>query len=280
MDNQFQPPGYLSPSSTVSTVDPRTTYKSQFVKPATSAPVAASPTGASATTSTFKVPEAPFKLSNFENLNKVATAPAPTEEPKQELVPVPTAALKPMPTVSLASTPSSTSTNINSLLKSNPLNQASKTSTVPTVDLSKVYSKLGQIGAVTTPFGGKTRIEKFHPGIDLANTIGTPIPAFTGGTVVEAVTGKTQNMKGAYGNYVVVKDDQGNLHRYSHLSNEYVKVGDKVNKGQELGKMGNSGAAYSTSPTGTGSHLDYRIKSAANKYLNPNVFINSYFQGA
>lgn len=161
---------------------------------------------------------------------------------------------------------------------SEPVVPAASTSTSVGAPISQKYSSLNQMGTVTTPYGGKTRLEKFHPGLDVANDIGTPIPAFAPGVVVDAATGKKQG-DAAYGNYVVIKDAQGNLHRYSHLSNEYVKVGDVVQKGQTLGAMGNTGQSYSTSG-GTGSHLDYRIKTAANKYLNPNTFVNSYFKGA
>lgn len=149
----------------------------------------------------------------------------------------------------------------------------------------QVYKNLStavkDIGAVTTQYGGGTAYEKFHPGIDIANKIGTPIPAFAEGTVTKVVTGKKQakfkdpnDPNKGYGNYVIITDAQGNQHRYSHLENAYVKVGDKVAKGQEVGPMGNSGSTYSNSG-GTGAHLDYRIMNAANKYINPQQFINS-----
>ena len=47
-----------------------------------------------------------------------------------------------------------------------------------------------QLGTITTQWGNSTRYEKFHPGIDIANKIGTPIPAFAGGTVTNIITGK------------------------------------------------------------------------------------------
>lgn len=130
---------------------------------------------------------------------------------------------------------------------------------------------LSKLGALTTGYGDSTRYEKFHPALDIANKIGTPIPTFAGGTVVEEATGKKQGDKG-YGNYVIVKDQNGNSWRYSHLYSSYVKVGDTLAKGQILGQMGNTGSAYSTSATGTGSHLDLRVRDAYNQYVNPNTF--------
>ena len=135
----------------------------------------------------------------------------------------------------------------------------------------KTSTSKSSLGTETTSYGGSTRYEKFHPGVDIANSIGTPIPSMTAGTVVEAVTGRKQGDRG-YGNYVVIKDQQGNLHRYSHLNDEYVKVGDPVEAGQVFSSMGNSGSAYSTHG-GTGSHLDYRVVDLAGKYLDPYQFL-------
>jgi len=133
-------------------------------------------------------------------------------------------------------------------------------------------SSIKNLGRISTPYGGQTRYEQFHPGVDLANKIGTKIPAFTSGKVSEVVTGKKQGDPG-YGNYVIIVDPQGNQHRFSHLNNSYVSVGQQVSPGMVLGEMGNTGQTYSTSG-GTGSHLDYRIKDAYNKYVDPYKFIN------
>jgi murein DD-endopeptidase MepM/ murein hydrolase activator NlpD len=135
---------------------------------------------------------------------------------------------------------------------------------------AKFQNLIRNLGAMTTPWGGTTKFEKFHPALDVANKKGTPIPAFTGGVITSVVTGKKQGEKG-YGNYVIVTDAQGNRHRYSHLHQSYVQVGQKVLPGQKLGAMGNTGSTYSTSG-GDGTHLDYRITDARNKYINPNEF--------
>jgi len=122
------------------------------------------------------------------------------------------------------------------------------------------------LGTVTTPYGGSTRYEKVHPGIDIGNKIGTSIPSFTSGTVTAS-----KNVPG-YGNYIMVTDKYGNKHRYSHLNRAYVKVGQEVGRGSVLGAMGVSGNVYSLSG-GTGSHLDYRVKDLYGKYINPSKFI-------
>jgi len=129
------------------------------------------------------------------------------------------------------------------------------------------------LGKMTVPYGGSTRYEKMHPGVDIANAIGTPIGAFAGGTVSQVVGGKKQGDKG-FGNYVVVTDPQGGKHRYSHLAQSFVKVGTPIKKGQTIGFMGNTGQTYSESG-GDSSHLDYRIKDAFSKYQNPFTYLKN-----
>lgn len=132
------------------------------------------------------------------------------------------------------------------------------------------YPSLTSLGRITTQYGGRTAYEKFHPGLDIANREGTQIPAFASG-VVKAIK---QNQKG-YGNSVVVMDNKGNNHAYSHLKASFVKPGQKVKKGQPIAQMGATGGAYSPSG-GDASHLDYRIVSAYGRYKNPYSYIKSF----
>ncbi len=133
-------------------------------------------------------------------------------------------------------------------------------------------ASINKLGTITTKFGGQTRYENFHPALDIGNKIGTKIPAFSSGKVTEIVGGQVQGSPG-YGNYIIVTDPQGNKWRYSHLNQEYVKLGSSISQGQELGEMGNSGQTYSNSG-GTGSHLDLRTQNPTGKYVNPYDLLN------
>lgn len=135
-----------------------------------------------------------------------------------------------------------------------------------------ITPSMKKLGALTVDYGGKTRYEKFHPGLDLAAKMGTPIPAWTGGRVSEVVGGKRQGDK-AFGNYIIVTDKSGNRHRYSHLQNSYVNIGDEIKKGRIIGGMGNTGQTYSISG-GDASHLDYRVRNLYGKYISPYQFVN------
>lgn len=153
---------------------------------------------------------------------------------------------------------------------------ASKQASVP----GKIPADMASLGTVTTPYEGSTAYEGVHPGIDIANVEGTNIPAFRGGEVTEVVSGQgwTPNTP-SFGNYVVVKDENGNFHRYSHLQNSYVKIGDPVEAGSVLGTMGGTGSTYgSQKGDRPGIHLDYRIFDAAKKYYNPSEYLNNISQ--
>lgn len=140
-----------------------------------------------------------------------------------------------------------------------------------------VQSAFNQLGTETTKWGDSTRYEKFHPGIDIANAIGTPIKAFAPGVVSAAVSGKKQGDKG-YGNQVIISDNAGNQNKYNHLMNPAVKPGQKINKGDVIGYLGNSGATYSPSGKGNGAHLDYRIYNTFKKqYVNPYSYLSKYY---
>lgn len=132
---------------------------------------------------------------------------------------------------------------------------------------SNNYNKIKLFGNLTTKFGGKTRDEKVHPGIDIAAPSGTPVPAFTDGVI----TGVGAKNDGS-GNVVTLKDKEGNSHQYSHLQGAVVPVGTKVKQGQKIALLGKSGNSYSPSG-GDPSHLDVRIVDAYGRYKNPTNYL-------
>ena len=134
-------------------------------------------------------------------------------------------------------------------------------------------SQFKNLGVVTVPFGGKTEQEAFHPGVDIANESGTPVPALADG-VVSKVDGGHAPGENNFGNTVELKDLQGNTHQFHHLQDIMVKPGQQVKKSQPVATMGASGATYS--PSGKDpSNLDVRIVTAYGKYLNPMTFLRN-----
>lgn len=107
-----------------------------------------------------------------------------------------------------------------------------------------IYRISSHYGHRTDPF---YKVTKFHGGIDFSGPVGTGIYA-TGDGVVSMVE---QNKRG-YGNNIIIDHGYGYKTRYAHLHSFSVKKGDKVQRGQEIGKMGNTGK--STAP-----HLHYEV---------------------
>jgi len=135
------------------------------------------------------------------------------------------------------------------------------------IPVTRKYNNLTRLGNITTPYGGKTREEKFHPGVDIAAANGTPIPSMTDGVVTNVVTGR-KNGDNNFGNQVSIKDRQGNTTTYSHLKDVMAKPGQQVKEGQVVMNMGDTGASYSPKG-GDSSHVDIRIVDAYNRYRDP-----------
>jgi len=172
--------------------------------------------------------------------------------------------------------PPVTNTRINypNLMSNISTNVSGSTPASTYKNLGYISPDIGKLGTITTQYGSSTKFEGNHPGVDIANKIGTQIPSFEGGKVLRVDQGFKQGDKG-FGNSVIVQDAQGNKFRYSHLNKSYVKVGDVLSRGQVLGEIGNSGSTYSTSG-GTGSHLDLRIRDAYGKLVDPLSFLKNY----
>lgn len=87
---------------------------------------------------------------------------------------------------------------------------------------------------------------RFHEGLDIAAPWGTPVKAAADGVV------KYAGYKGGYGKIVVIDHGYGIVTYYAHNSRLLVKVGDKVTRGEDISKVGNTGHS-------TGAHLHYEV---------------------
>ncbi len=109
---------------------------------------------------------------------------------------------------------------------------------------TKVFSNFAETR--TYRYGGREIDTQVHLGFDLASTKQAPVPAANKGTVV--FVGPLT----IYGNAVVVDHGWGLMTLYGHLSTIGVKVGDSVNREQELGRSGDTGLAV-------GDHIHYEV---------------------
>lgn len=100
-----------------------------------------------------------------------------------------------------------------------------------------------------------SRRRKFHHGADFRAATGTPVLAAADGQVIFV------GYYGGYGKTVMVRHSNGYVTRYGHLSRILVPHGRKVERGQWIGRTGNTG--YSTGP-----HLHFEIRRYG-KSINP-----------
>ncbi|MFK8105314.1 MAG: M23 family metallopeptidase [Saprospiraceae bacterium] len=89
--------------------------------------------------------------------------------------------------------------------------------------------------------------KKRHTGIDFTSPKGTAVQATGNGKVH-----KVLNKRSGYGTHIIIDHGYGFKTLYAHLSAVDVKVGQKVVRGQVIGKVGSTG-------TSTAPHLHYEV---------------------
>jgi len=106
-------------------------------------------------------------------------------------------------------------------------------------------------GRVSSPFGPRRDPidggERVHSGLDLAAPTGEPVRSAAAGQVVRA------GSLGGYGLVVDVRHRGGVLTRYAHLSELLVAKGERLARGQRVGRVGATGRA-------TGPHLHFEVQ--------------------
>ena len=107
------------------------------------------------------------------------------------------------------------------------------------------------VGYYLRPVNGiKTQGIHGYNGVDIAASIGTPFVASASGEVIVA---KASGWNGGYGEYVVIRHDNGTQTLYAHASNVIVGIGQRVVQGQVIGYVGTTGRS-------TGPHLHFEIR--------------------
>jgi murein DD-endopeptidase MepM/ murein hydrolase activator NlpD len=118
-------------------------------------------------------------------------------------------------------------------------------------------------GRVSSWYGARWGVTHF--GVDIANSIGTPIYAATSGVVRRAgpATG--------FGQAVYILGDDGYVTVYGHVNRYFVSVGERVSAGEQIAEVGNRGQS-------TGPHLHFEVHSGGQLYsnqLNPVPWLNA-----
>ena len=100
-------------------------------------------------------------------------------------------------------------------------------------------------------FGYRSFDNSFHKGLDMAAPEGTPYYAADSGTVMYATNGGGYN--GGAGNWVVISHGNGIVTKYMHSQVTFVNPGDQVERGQNIGLVGNTGQSF-------GAHLHFQVE--------------------
>jgi murein DD-endopeptidase MepM/ murein hydrolase activator NlpD/F0F1-type ATP synthase membrane subunit b/b' len=121
------------------------------------------------------------------------------------------------------------------------------------------------LGNRVHPITGKVR---FHAGVDTPDKLGTPVKASLPGKVTAAGFNN-----GGYGNLVdlesIDKEGRKVTQRFAHLSEVLVKVGDEIEQGTVLGKVGSTGNS-------TGPHLHHEVR-VNGKLVDPRLQFGKKF---
>lgn len=103
-------------------------------------------------------------------------------------------------------------------------------------------------GRITSGFGYRAQFGRMHKGVDFAmasgDTVRVPLPGRIDRVDFE---------RHGYGNFVVVRHDNGMETRYAHLSSVLVREGEYVSQGQPIALSGNTGNS-------TGPHLHFETR--------------------
>ena len=119
-------------------------------------------------------------------------------------------------------------------------------------------------GTITSNFGHRSSPGGIgstnHQGLDIAGSMGDPVAAADGGTVIMA------QWYGGAGKTVQIQHDDGTITQYSHLSWWDCNVGDSVAQGQTIGKVGSTGNS-------TGPHLHFGVIKNGS-YVDPTDYLS------
>lgn len=198
--------------------------------------------------------------------------PAPTAEPTAvptaapEVTATPTAAPTSTPEPSAAASPTPAVPSASPVVTPTPTPTPSPQPVVNPVKLEHdVLDNVDKVCIYLFPVPNSSEITQEysaeHKAIDIAASSGSPVYAAEDGTVsyVQIWDGSydTTGMM-SYGHMVEVRHADGNTTLYAHLSEINVQQGEKVVRGQRIGRVGSTGNS-------TGPHLHFEVITSEGK---------------
>ena len=129
-----------------------------------------------------------------------------------------------------------------------------------------IWPLVGGLGRISSSYGNRrdpfTKRIRFHSGMDISSSYATRIKAAAKGKVVES-----SYERNGYGYYLIVDHGNGITTLYAHMSKRLVEVGDEVQRGDVIGRVGNTGRS-------TGNHVHYEVRING-KTVNPKQYLGN-----
>ena len=129
---------------------------------------------------------------------------------------------------------------------------------IPTAMPAAVMMMSSGFGYRSDPFTGGAAM---HNGLDFKGPVGTPIQAAAEGRI------SAVGFQSGYGNTIEITHPNGLVTRYAHLSGFNVSLGQQVDRGLQIGRMGSTGRS-------TGSHLHFEVRLNG-QAINPRKFLEA-----
>lgn len=129
---------------------------------------------------------------------------------------------------------------------------ASVTVTVPPNGFDPIWpcQNTYRVSALYKYSNGQKHSTRFKYGIDIPAPKGENVLAVESGKVICSEYSKTSG----FGNWIMIRHNNGKVSLYAHLSERFVTTGNNVTKGQRIGQVGNTSAKYSIGP-----HLHFEL---------------------
>ncbi len=113
-------------------------------------------------------------------------------------------------------------------------------------------------GYRTDPMSGK---KEFHEGLDFAGKKGTPVVAVAAGIITWS------GIRYGFGNMIEINHGNGYITRYAHNNKNLVSVGEKIERGEVIATMGNTGRS-------TGTHVHFEVIYNG-RHVDPRKYLSS-----
>lgn len=128
----------------------------------------------------------------------------------------------------------------------------------PSASVSQGSVSISTSGYFINPAPGSVVTQRTHGfnAVDLGTRSGASVVAAAGGTVIVSRVG---GWNGGYGNYIVIRHNNGTQTLYAHLSTNLVGSGETVVQGQKIGTAGSTGRS-------TGPHLHFEVRGGTNPF--------------